>query len=104
MNNAFVSIVEHYDDPDLLVVRGRFPGDVSRFLGVPVGLERETTHTDYRYRIAAPRKVVEEAVLLAVRGISYPNFKNSIRDYWRKALALSVWSIFADAQAEGVGR
>jgi hypothetical protein len=103
-SNAFVSIVEHLDDPGALIVRGRFAGDAARFLGVPLAREKETPDADYRFRIVAKRESVERSVVRAVRGVRYPNFKDSILEAWRKALALRVWSIFHAAQQERGGR
>lgn len=99
-SNSFVSIVEHLDDPGLLIVRGRFSGDVARFLGVPLAREAETPEADYRFRIVAKREAVERAMVRAVRRVKYPNFKDSIVEAWRKALAMRVWSIFHQAQIE----
>lgn len=98
LNNSFVSIVEHRDDPELLIVRARFKGDAARFLGAPASREKETPAADYRFRIVAKRESVERAVLRAVRGVSYPNFKDSIAEAWRKSLAMRIWSIFFEAQ------
>lgn len=98
LNNSFVSIVEHRDDPNLLIVRARFAGDAARFLGAPLSREKETPAADYRFRITAKRESVEKAVLRAVRGVKYPNFKDSIAETWRKGLAMRVWSIFYAAQ------
>lgn len=101
---AFVSIVEHRDDPGMLIVRGRFAGDAARFLGVQLAREKETPDADYRFRIVTKREAVEKAVVRAVRGVQYPNFKDSIREAWRKALAMRIWSIFHAAQQERAGR
>lgn len=101
---GFVSIVEHRDDPHTLIVRGRFAGDAARFLGVPVARELETPDADYRFRVMAKREAVEKAVVRAVKGVRYPNFKDSIREAWRKALALKVWSILHAAQNDRVGK
>jgi len=103
-SGGFVSIVEHRDDAGQLIVRGRFAGDAARFLGVPQAREEETPDADYRFRIVAKREAVEKAVVRAVRGVRYPNFKDSIREAWRKALALQVWSIFHAAQQERIAR
>lgn len=97
-SDAFVSIVEHRDNPDLLIVRGRFAGDVSRFLGMKSTLERETPAADYRFRIITRRDVVERAMARQLKRVRYPNFKDSIAQAWRKALAMRVWSIFHEAQ------
>lgn len=103
-NNAFVSIVEHRDYPGTLIVRGRFRGDVERFLNpMPSGesvIEECTPGADYRFRSAVPREAVLHALLRAGRRIDYPNFKDSIRAKWRKALAMRVWSIFHSEQED----
>lgn len=104
LNDSFVSIVEHRDDPDTLLVRGRFRGDAARFLGLPQHHEVELATADYRWRVITSRATVEKALLRAVRRARYPNFKDSIRTAWRKAIALRVWSILAAAQAERGGR
>lgn len=101
-SNTFVSIVEHFDDPDVLIVRGRFRGDVDRFLGAR--RETETPEADYRFRAHASRPEVERALQKAVRQIAYGNFKGSIRVQWRKAVAMRVWSIVEAAQRQGLGR
>lgn len=108
LNNSFVSIVEHRDDPNLLVVRGRFKGDVERFLNpMPAGLnviEAVTPDADYRFRVVVERGDVAHALTRAVQCVRYPNFKDSIKLAWRKALASRVWSMFHQAQHERIGR
>lgn len=103
-SGAFVSIVEHRDDPGMLIVRGRFKGDVQRFLNpLPGGMrivEEITPQADYRFRAVVPREAVLHALLRAGRAINYPNFKDSIKATWRKALAMRVWSIFEREQQE----
>ena len=103
-NNAFVSIVEHRDDAGMLIVRGRFKGDVARFLNpLPSGIgviEECTPGADYRFRATVPRDAVLHAMMRAGDRIRYPNFKDSIRAGWRKALAMRVWSMFHAAQHE----
>lgn len=99
-SDAFVSIVEHRDDPQSLIVRGRFAGDVKRFMGRKNLDEIVTPHADYRYRAIVPRVDVAAALGRAAAAITYPNFKDSIKTTWRKALALRVWSLFHAAQHE----
>jgi hypothetical protein len=91
-SSGFVSIVQHRDEPDTLIVRGRFEGDAARFLGLPREAEEMTTDADYLFRCYAHRDEVAAAMLRAAQGIRYPNFKDSIRAAWRKTLALRVWS------------
>ena len=105
-STAFVSIVQHREQPGLLIVRGRFKGDVERFLAVPGHLrpiEEVTPNADYRYRCVVPRELVAAAMQREVQRIAYPNFKDSIVAKWRKALALRVWSLFHAAQNERAG-
>lgn len=99
-SHSFISIVEHRDDPAKLVVRGRFRGDVDRFLGAPI--EIETQDADYRFRATAKRADVEAAIARAAKAINYPNFKGSMpcRPDWRRRVAMRVWGVMATAQRE----
>lgn len=104
LNNAFVSIVEHRDDASKLIVRGRFKGDVERFLnplasGLRV-IEEVTPSADYRFRAVVPREEVANAMLRSVQRITYPNFKDSIKAAFRKSIAMRVWSIFHREQQD----
>ena len=103
MNKAFVSIVEHRDDPGVLIVRGRFRGDAARFLGIHVSHEVEMPEADYRFRIEADRDLVCARVVAAVKGINYDNFKSSIASRSRHDLAMQVWTILHRAQ-ESIAR
>lgn len=103
-SNAFVSIVEHRDDPAKLIIRGRFKGDVDRFLGAPI--EIETPDADYRFRATAKRADVEAAIQRAAQAINYDNFKGSMptRPDWRHRVAMRVWQVMAAAQREMWGQ
>lgn len=102
-NKAFVSIVQHRDDPALLIVRGRFKGDAARFLGYPVKMEEVTPAADYRFRIYAGREKVAERLLVAATEIRYPNFKDSIKEAWRKSVAMRLWAILNREQSDRHG-
>ena len=54
LNNSFVSVVQHREDPALVLVRGRFRGDVDRFLNAK--REIETPGADYRFRATVTRR------------------------------------------------
>lgn len=103
-NNSFVSIVEHRDDPDTLLVRGRFKGDAARFLGLKAFHEIETPTADYRFRVLTSRAQVEKAIARNLAAANYPNFKDSIATKWRKAVAMRVWSILHAEQQQRHGR
>lgn len=103
-NNSFVSIVQHRDKPDTLLVRGRVSGDVSRFLGVPKKNEIELDIADYRFRIIATREEVGQALARNLAAVNYPNFKDSIGAKWRKEAAMRIWSIMFNVQRERAGK
>lgn len=97
-SDSFVSIVEHRDDPNLLLVRGRFPGDVARFLGLDPALEEFTPVADYRYRIVWDRAYVAQRCRRAAEEIAYPNFKASVTDGFRRITLMETWEIWYEAQ------
>lgn len=85
LNNAFVSAVEHNDDPLLLVVRARVDGHLETFFAgvVPVAELKVEIHPerDYLYRTIVRRHVFAAALAHhVVSGITYGNFKNSVKD------------------------
>lgn len=95
LNNAFVSIVQHRDDADLVLVRGRLDGDVQRFMGehMPEGVTVERTpRADYLFRAVVPRSAVNAAMQASVNRIDYPNFKNSVADHTRHDAYTACWS------------
>lgn len=99
-SSGFVSIVQHRDDADTLIVRGRFKGDAARFLGLPLDAEEALQQADYRFRCYAHRDEVASAMLRAAQAVRYPNFKDSIREAWRKSVAMRVWSVMFGAQQD----
>jgi hypothetical protein len=96
-SGCFVSIVEDCASADRLIVRGRFKGDVERFLNpLPSGVsvrEIVTPAADYRFRATVDRSDVCAAVVRASYEVDYPNFKNSMKADWRHRVAMGVWSI-----------
>jgi hypothetical protein len=103
-SNAFVSIVEDRDSVDRLIVRGRFKGDVERFLNpLPSGVsvrEVVTPNADYRFRATVERSDVCAAMVRASYAVGYPNFKGSIKADWRHRVAMAVWSILHREQVD----
>lgn len=95
LNNAFLSIVAAPGDGRLLV-RARFERDIERtFPGAKV---RTTPDRDYRYRAVLPTIQVADAMARQVQRISYGNFKNSVKEPWRRTLWLRVWHIMEAEQ------
>jgi len=101
LNNAFVSIVRHREQPDILLVRARREGDIER--AIPGAVSEETQYADYRYRAPVSAEVVAQAISRQVRDIDYDNFKNSIEDPGYHAACSSVWGDMLRLQ-KGVGR
>lgn len=108
LNDAFVSLVQHRDKPDVMCCRARLQSDLQRaFRGFLRG--RRVKHTpgaDYAYRVELRREVVWEAMLNWLKDATYPNFKGSVREPEREALYMRVWSAMKAEQdrREGKGR
>jgi hypothetical protein len=84
------------DDPDRLLVRGRFAEDIEQIF--PDAEVTETPAADYRFRAFLPRAEVARVVSELVQAISARNFKASIRDQWRHSVYFDIWRCMHDAQ------
>lgn len=107
LNNAMLSIVQHTDHPDYLLVRARFPGDIeAAFAGFTIGNVEHTPLRDYGYRVKLHRTLVESVIAKHVSNISYPNFKDSVdkRDCKRKRAYGQVWATMRVAQEDNEDR
>jgi hypothetical protein len=89
-NRGFLSIVEHRDDPETMVVRSRFAGHIKNLF--PRAKVMRTPEADYLYRAFIPREKVTEAMSRFAEDIHYPNFKNSISDDRYHDACMDVWS------------
>lgn len=98
LNHAFLSIVDKGGDGTTLRVRARRRGDLERVF--PGAAVEETPGRDYRFRAQVDREVVAQALAAAVRGIRYPNFKDSVEEHLRHMAYLDVWSTMARYQRE----
>lgn len=91
LNDAFLSMVAHRTKPGVLMVRARVRGDIERvFSGAKVS---RTPDADYLYRAEIPVRDAAEAIERAVCRITYPNFKNSVRDTARHCAYGEVWGV-----------
>jgi hypothetical protein len=96
LKDAFMSIVEDLDNPDLLLVRARFSGDIENvFPDVD-----EDYGSDYKYRAWVHRLNVADAMYKQVVDISYDNFKDRVHisDPKRAATYGGVWAQMFNAQ------
>lgn len=73
--DGFLSIVQHNDKPDILIVRSRFKGHIERIFGV---LADKDTGTDYEYRAEISRAIVSGVMSDLIKDIDYGNFKNEL--------------------------
>jgi len=104
LNDAFLSIVAHTDEPDHLHVRGRVAADIERVF--PEADVTETPHADYRYRADVPRAEVARALSQRAETIDYSNFKASVSadEHARHDAYMRVWSIMNDLQTRSAER
>ena len=106
-NKGFLSIVEDRDDPERLLVRARYEGDIERHFGGEVEV-LELEGADYRFRAFLPREEVRTIIDRELSSLDYGNFKNSFdrdnvnlsraaREERHDAL-FQVWSTMLDSQ------
>ncbi|MEN6544469.1 MAG: hypothetical protein ABFE07_00335 [Armatimonadia bacterium] len=96
LSDAFLSIVEPEPGSPVLRVRARRKGDIERvFPGAKV---ERTPGRDYLYRAHIDREIVAQVMADQVRGISYGNFKNSVRNSKLHDAYAGFWSIMARLQ------
>ena len=96
LRHAFLSVVVDRNDPNRLLVRGRFPGDIERVL--PEAEVIETPRADYRFRASVPRALVAEMLARQALTMTTDNFKGSVKEDWRHDLYLDVWSTMRAGQ------
>ncbi len=104
---GFFSVVEHFDDPEILLVRGRVREDMDQLaaLAATLGIEglelNDTAGSDYRFRYFMKRSAWEAIAAALVSGIDYSNFKDKVHgDQDRDRAYLSMWSAMNGLQRE----
>ena len=96
LNDAFLSVVEHFDDKNSLVVRARFPGDITSVF--PKAKVSESPNNDYAYRTVLSKQEVADVMAQRVLDINYTNFKGSVMNKKRHDLYFDVWETMYLAQ------
>ena len=97
--DGFVSVVEHRDDKELLLIRGRIKDDIEDIANLAEVLTGEKPEivempdADYRFRIFLSKHVFKEIMQVKIDDLDYPNFKSSIRDHDRHNAYLDIWSV-----------
>ena len=104
LSDAFISVVAHRDDGNLLLVRARLDGDLERaFSRIGIAPVVQTlNHADYRFRTTVDRSTFERLLTAAAREIVYDNFKNQIADddALRHDAYFRVWETMHTAQRQ----
>ncbi len=98
MNDAMLSIVRHREQLGTMLVRARLAGDIERVF--PEAQVVVGGGTDYRFRAVLPEKEVADAVSRRLLGISYGNFKASVREPKRHHAYFKVWDVMHDLQEQ----
>lgn len=70
LDKGFISMVQHRDDPALLLVRARVKADISNVFGDDVEVVADPA-ADYLYRAVVPRERVAGTLREAVLAIDY---------------------------------
>ena len=95
-SKSFISIVQKPGDTDLLTVRARIKGDIEAlFPGAKVEVNKGT---DYKYRAKVPRAVVADTLHAQAMGLTYPNFKSTVKEKAHHSAYMDVWSAMYRAQ------
>src|SRR4051812_24683091 len=89
LNDSFISVVQSRDDPNSLLVRARRKKHLTRHF--PGHKIISTPTADYPYRVLVSRETFATVMVKAIAGITYDNFKNSVKDADLHSFYLSVW-------------
>jgi hypothetical protein len=93
LNDAFISVVAHKDQPHVLLVRARAGVDIRRLF--PAARVVCTPAADYRYRAVIPRAAVAAVIADKIAGITYTDFNASVSDAQRHNAYLRVRAIMS---------
>lgn len=94
---AYVSIVRHRRDRDLLLVRARDRESLVRFCesaGLDEATIEENVAADYRFRVACSDRELADFMEATVHDLDYDNFKNrvaSTRGWAWHDILLGIW-------------
>lgn len=107
---GFYSLVQDKQDASKILVRSRIADDLERLLDAYINKNdaeilknsiTEWSGTDYRYRVALSRELVQYVFGEAAASITYTNFKNEVteqRGHYRHDLYMKIWHIMNEAQ------
>ncbi len=101
LNRAFISVVHKGCKADEVLCRARRPGDLEKVF--PDAKVVESTNTDYRYRAVVKREAVAQALVAEVMGLTYSNFKDSVKDHRLHDAYSRVWGVMIGLQPRRPG-
>jgi hypothetical protein len=102
LNDAMLSVIEHPNAPDTLIVRSRAKEDLEATF--PDRVPENTPERDYEWRTYATRKEVAALVAARLESLDYTNFKDSVQQKDRASAYLSVWAAMLGFQRLRNGR
>ncbi|RPA70295.1 hypothetical protein EF405_03195 [Cyclobacteriaceae bacterium YHN15] len=74
--SGFVSVVQHFEKQDMLLVRARVRKDLQSLFDNKRIIELD--YADYRFRVEVSKQEFAEIMVNQIKDIDYPNFKNHI--------------------------
>ena len=98
---GFVSAVQHYSDPETVVVRARDAQSLAMLAEqTDVPIERSPT-SDYPYRVHIKRRQLSDWMVKSAASMDYTNFKDRVHetrgDEFAGAL-LGVWDVMHNVE------
>ena len=100
---GFFSAVEHRDDPNMIMLRARFRGDLENLINAffsDAGIEvLSTPRADYPFRCTISKPQWSNAASKIASEIDYDNFKDSVHDGTIRDMAyLQCWAALRSSQ------
>lgn len=90
---GFYSVVQHRDDPDVVLVRARAQKDIEALREQIPDLDiYSDPHADYLWRAEVSREDWQAALVEFAEAIDYDNYKNAVQSKEHKTLYMQVWS------------
>lgn len=103
MNDSFVSIVEDRNNNNGVAVRARVRDDLENLFPSYKDNIIETTDSDYRFRLFLGKQFVADTIQNRIVGINYDNFKDSVKESWRKKAYMDIWQVMYRVQSTFYG-
>lgn len=100
MNDSFISVVKDRHMRDGVVARARVREDLERLFPTHVADVIETEDSDYRFRLFLMKEHVADVIRDRILDIEYDNFKNSVKEGWRKTAYTRIWGVMYDVQEQ----